>query len=320
MVSYVRKSPGNNLEVTYLADWLASIGGQYHYCHRWIPRVPAKNVQHVYVAIHGLGDHGGRFDTFARAMAASGIAVQAIDLTGHGRSPGKRGRIDSYNTLLAEIQWSVREASQVWRNASITLLGHSMGGNLVLSYLEQLAASVQGSAPEYVRPINRSPDRVIAVAPMLRPYGTQIREDFLRVGCHLAKWVPNWPMRMSHRPNMLSTDPATSNSYTSDPLVHHTMSIRLGIELFLAGRRLMQSNQHTKIPCLLVHGSEDRLSDISGSKEYCQDRNNAALWELEGELHDPLNGLRREWLYAKIADWSGHKRELNLRDLNIQAA
>jgi alpha-beta hydrolase superfamily lysophospholipase len=320
MVTRVRDGVGNRFEVTYLADWLASIDSQFHYCHRWIPRTPARNVEHVFVAIHGLGDHGGRFDTFGRHMASQGFGVQAVDLTGHGRSPGKRGRINSYDDLLSEIGWSIREANQVWKNAQVTLIGHSMGGNLVLNYLDRVAGQIQHGGPADVCPLSRYPDRIIAVAPMLRPYGRQIREDFLQVGCRLAKWVPNWPMRMNHRSEKLTADPQASETYDRDPLIHRSMSIRLGIELLLAGRRLIQENRQHDLSCLLIHGTEDRLADIEASRSYCRLQSGAQLWELPDELHDPLNGLMKYRVYARIADWCGLDGRTKLSGLKRRVA
>ncbi len=54
-------------------------------------------------AVHGLGDHSERFDWLAEQLGAQGYALFAFDLQGHGRSPGGRGRVESYDSLLADI-------------------------------------------------------------------------------------------------------------------------------------------------------------------------------------------------------------------------
>ncbi|MFH1765744.1 MAG: alpha/beta fold hydrolase, partial [Gemmatimonadota bacterium] len=41
--------------------------------------------------VHGLGEHSGRYDAFARVLAEEGTSVFAFDLRGNGRSPGPRG-------------------------------------------------------------------------------------------------------------------------------------------------------------------------------------------------------------------------------------
>ena len=40
---------------------------------------------------HGTTEHMGRYEAFAAAMAARGVAVAGFDLRGHGRNPGDSG-------------------------------------------------------------------------------------------------------------------------------------------------------------------------------------------------------------------------------------
>ncbi|MFM8401404.1 MAG: serine aminopeptidase domain-containing protein, partial [Pirellula sp.] len=79
--------------------------GSYRYVHRWWP----KDTEHwgAITLVHGFGDHSGRFDGMATSLASYGLAVTAIDLIGHGRSPGRRGVIDSYEQLIDEVDMSV---------------------------------------------------------------------------------------------------------------------------------------------------------------------------------------------------------------------
>src|SRR6476660_2488496 len=43
---------------------------------------------------HGIAEHSGRYDRFARFLAAQGCIAHALDLRGHGRTagPGKLGQ------------------------------------------------------------------------------------------------------------------------------------------------------------------------------------------------------------------------------------
>ena len=53
--------------------------------------------------VHGLGEHSGRYDTFAEILAGSGTSVFSFDLRGHGRSPGPRGDVDAFPRLLEDL-------------------------------------------------------------------------------------------------------------------------------------------------------------------------------------------------------------------------
>ncbi len=221
---------------------------------------------------------------------------------------GKRGRIKSYESLLDEIEWSIREAQQVWRNAEICLIGHSMGGNLVLTYASERIESEQSDAPKDILPLIRfrQPKNVIAIAPMLKPYGPPMREDFLRVGCKLAKWLPHWPMRMNTKLEQLTNDASELNRYRLDRLVHRKMSIQLGIELLLKGQKLMSAEVLPKVPSLLLHGNGDRLADIEGSRSLSERTEMVKIHEVESDHHDLLSGTTRSLAYATIYRWSKH--------------
>jgi alpha-beta hydrolase superfamily lysophospholipase len=56
-------------------------------------RVPKSLVLGV---IHGLGDHSGRFDRLGKWFARRGVRVYSFDHRGHGKSPGRRMAIVSY--------------------------------------------------------------------------------------------------------------------------------------------------------------------------------------------------------------------------------
>ena len=54
----------------------------------------------TFAVVHGLGEHSGRYERFARGMARYQMATYALDLRGHGNSAGQRGHVDSWS------QWS----------------------------------------------------------------------------------------------------------------------------------------------------------------------------------------------------------------------
>ena len=89
----------------------------------------------VLLLIHGLGDHFGRYSHWATWFAEEGIAVIGIDLPGHGRSPGRRGHINSYHTYNSIIESLAKFAVKRYGDKPVGLYGHSLGGNIVLNYL-----------------------------------------------------------------------------------------------------------------------------------------------------------------------------------------
>ncbi len=86
------------------------------------------------IIVHGLGEHGGRYAPVAERLTMAGWNTLAIDLPGHGHSPGRRGHIASYDALLREFAVIRQQAEQRLSDLPQFILGHSMGGNLVVNY------------------------------------------------------------------------------------------------------------------------------------------------------------------------------------------
>ena len=57
------------------------------FVRKWLP--PSGNRPRTTVQItHGIAEHSGRYDRFARFLTTQGCAVYALDLRGHGETAG----------------------------------------------------------------------------------------------------------------------------------------------------------------------------------------------------------------------------------------
>src|SRR5690606_13087284 len=132
------------------AQWLEVQPGNRKYVHHWWPaQSPWTNVG----IVHGLGEHGGRYHPLARSLVSAGLSVTAFDQQGHGRSPEPRGRVRSYQSLLEDVAAFLNWNRELYPTVPTVLLGHSMGGNLVINYVLR----------DYPQPT-----RAIASSPMIR--------------------------------------------------------------------------------------------------------------------------------------------------------
>jgi len=80
------------------------------------------------VLVHGSSADSKSLHSMAKALAAAGLRVFALDVRGHGSS-GKKGQIDYIGQLEADLQAFV---STVRPPAPSTLIGFSSGGGFVL--------------------------------------------------------------------------------------------------------------------------------------------------------------------------------------------
>ena len=241
--------------------------------------------------LHGLGDHGGRFNRIAVSLASSGIAVLAVDLLGHGRSPGPRGLIPSYETLLDEVGNSANLASRTWEETPSFVFGHSMGGNLVLNWAIRRrfeAHSIQG---------------VVAVAPMLR-LARMPRPQFLKVGRWLEKRWPNLRVTAPVDVRQLCSDPIGQDAYRRDPYIHRKMSLRLGNALIDSGAWVLENAEQLDKPCLLMHGSDDTLTCPLATEEIAETIGQQATLKIWPNCrHDLHYELQRETVVTYLLSW-----------------
>ena len=84
------------------------------------------------VLVHGLGEHCGRYEHVAQAFVSDGLYVLGFDQRGHGRSPGKRGLIPSYDQPLEDLTVALERAQADAPSLPLFLYGHSLGGLEVL--------------------------------------------------------------------------------------------------------------------------------------------------------------------------------------------
>ena len=241
--------------------------------------------------VHGFGDHGGRFAGMATSLASFGIAVQALDLVGHGRSPGRRGCIHSYDQLLDEVHDSLQHSTDSFPRIPQFLFGQSMGGNLVLNLALR--------RPLDVKRVNG----LIVVSPMLRA-GEMPKERFMDAGRWLASKIPNWRIKAPVVVAKLSHDRRAQDAYLRDRWVHRNMSLRLAINLVDSGLWALENSPLLQSRTLLMHGSEDTLTCPKASQLFAEKSNGMAMFRLwNGCRHDLHDELQRERVFDFMTRW-----------------
>jgi alpha-beta hydrolase superfamily lysophospholipase len=99
----------------------------------WLPVMPPRA---VIVAVHGLNDYSGAFESTGAFLAARGFAVYAFDQRGFGGSP--QTGIWAGGDRMADDAWQVARQLRL-RHPGVPLfgLGESMGGAVLLRALQR---------------------------------------------------------------------------------------------------------------------------------------------------------------------------------------
>ena len=83
--------------------------------------------QSLMLIVHGFGEHSGRYEEMATWFARKGFAVFALDLQGHGRTPGRRGHVANFEFFLDDVEEYLAALREDYPALPAVLVGHSMG-------------------------------------------------------------------------------------------------------------------------------------------------------------------------------------------------
>lgn len=215
------------------------------YWQSWQPAQP----RGVVVLVHGLGEHGGRYRHVAEALVGQQCAVYALDHRGHGKSGGPRTFVDAFASAVADIDSVVEMARKQHPRLPLFMLGHSMGGALSLSYALRHPDKLKGlmlSGPAVA--LDGAP-------PMLKP-----------IAKFLSVIAPKLGM-FAVDPALVSRDPAVVADYAADPLnAHGKVPARTLSEIVYFVEMLPAALPLLKLPLLVMHGEDDKLAGVAGSR------------------------------------------------------
>jgi acylglycerol lipase len=257
----------------------------------WQGWLPEGDPTGVLLLAHGLGEHSGRYVTVVDTLVPDGWAVYGVDHRGHGRSGGPRAHIVRYDDWLEDFDRFRREVVARHPGLPVFLLGHSMGGQLALAYALDHQDDLAG---------------LVLSAPALA--NTSLPPPLRRVFLAVARLAPTLRPRLLDL-DRISKDPDVVTAYHADPYVHHGhATLGLARALFLQFAVLPERARELRLPLLLMHGSEDVLTDPAGSRllaSTCGSPDQTVRW-YDGLWHEifheperdrPLTDLR-EWLAA----------------------
>jgi lysophospholipase len=204
---------------------------------------------------HGVGEHGGRWEVLADALAGLPLTVATYDMRGHGRSGGPKGDAEGLPQLAADLEQMLPRIQEATGARRVIIYGHSLGAGVVAWALlrgrlqERVTGAVLSAPPVGVHR-NAAAHVKVAVGRILR---------FVSPGLRLANEID---------PTLLSHDDGAVARYVSDPLVHDRISLRLGLSVVDDGPLLLADAGRIAVPCLVFVGSDDRVVDAAAAERF----------------------------------------------------
>ncbi len=240
----------------------------------------------VVALLHGLGEHSGRYEHVAARFTAAELAVRALDLRGHGRSPGPRGAT-RFEPAVADLSALVQRCGE--RGAPVFVYGHSLGALIAALWL------VREPAP----PVAGAVLSAIGLHSALREQAAKVRAA--RV---LGRVLPKARVRSGIDPATLSRDPAVAEAYREDKLVHDTASLGFGLDALEAIDEIAAGAPRLTVPLLVIHGGEDQVAYASGARELAALAPSVTtLHVYDGLFHEIHHEPERDRVLGDVLAW-----------------
>jgi alpha-beta hydrolase superfamily lysophospholipase len=262
------------------------VGGVRIVYDAWTPDMSPRA---VVVLSHGLGEYARRYDHVAQRFGEAGLVTYALDHRGHGRSGGKRMLVRNITEYTADFATLVGIASREHPGLKRVVLGHSMGGGIVFAYGVE-------------RPDDY--DMMVLSGPAVAAQD-QVSPLLAFAAKVLGVIVPGLPVQ-DLDVNAISRDPAVVAAYNADPLVYHgRVPTGIGRILLQVGETMPQRAPALTAPLLVVHGSDDRLIPVAGSRRLveCVGSTDVQLKVYPGLYHEVFNEPERDQVLDDVVSW-----------------
>lgn len=240
------------------------------------------------ILIHGMGEHHRRYErSLIPFFLKNDIAVIAYDQIGHGRSEGKKGWHPGYHFLLDCIDLCIDTGNKELGKLPMFVYGHSMGGNVALTYALERPDRLTG---------------VIASSPFIE-LSFQPPAWKLILGKLLGRFLPKLTLSNELNTSDLSKIEDEVRAYEEDTLIHDQISPSYSITMIEQGGYLLKNASSLKIPLLLLHGTEDKITSSVASQKFSHSTDKAELVLIRGGYHEIHNDLEAPVLYKTLEDW-----------------
>jgi len=284
-----------NERSTYSTSSIATRDGIDLYLHRWEAAPSfAKPLARI-ALVHGLAEHARRYEALALRLNAAGIELIAMDLRGHGKSPGERVWINSFDEYLLDTDALLTAAKTTApSDVPLLLMGHSMGGAIAALYAAERLADSGSKLAGLI--LSSAALKMPASAPRWK----------LAMGGTISRFMPRFPA-MTIDPAALSRANGVVEANRRDPLVHHqAIPARTVAQIAEAMARIEAKRASIKLPLFVFHGTQDALTNPDGSREFEAHAGSTdkTLLMLEGSYHETLNDLDRDRVIKALIDWT----------------
>ncbi len=264
-----------------------SFDGKKIYVYEWQTENPRAVVQ----IVHGMSEHAGRYEKFARFLNEHGFLVVADDHRGHGKTdPESLGY--SAGNMFADTVRDEGEITKFYQKRFTGLpyfvLGFSYGSFLTQSYIAKYGDRIDGAViagSSYKKDFEVYLGSFVARVPLL--FGGAKKPAKLIENLSFGAYAKKFADR-----EWLSTDAVNNSEYHCDSLCGFTCSNRFYSDFFRGLRKLYtrkyKAGLRRDLPLLLVSGAKDPVGNMGKGVKKLEKfyRNKAGMKNVEYVLFE----------------------------------
>lgn len=274
----------------------------------------------VFQIVHGMAEHGERYEEFARFLCEKGFAVLVDDHIGHGKSVksdddlGYFGESGGWNSFVEDERTITEMIKEEYPELPIVFFGHSMGSFIAREYIRRYGRDERIKACIFCGTSGKNPAAPIAITlagTVAKAKGSRHRSKFidkLAFGTYNKKTEGRTPF------DWLSTDKEQVDKYIADKYCGFLFTAAGYKDLFTILNKVSGKDWYNDIykdiPILLTAGEDDPVGQYgSGVKQVYNDlklagKKDVTLRLYPGMRHEILNETDRFRVYEDIAAWS----------------
>ena len=270
--------------------------------------------------MHGMSEHGGRYNSLAAKMVEEKISVYVPDHRGHGKTAKSQEELGFFSekhgwaNVVKDVRLWVELIRSNYSSLPIFMLGHSMGSYVAQAYLNRFkAADLSGvilsgtsGAPPPIAALGRLIARVERWR--LGQMGRSRIIETLSVKKFNEAFAPN---RTSF--DWLSRDEVIVDNYVNDPLCGFMCTNQLWMDLLDALPGLTKernvSNVPSDLPIYIFSGSKDSTNNMGkGALSLAENYRKNGIFNIKTKLyedarHETLNETNRNEVVSDMLTW-----------------
>ncbi len=276
-------------------------------------------IKGVVQIVHGMAEHGKRYEHFAHILVNSGYAVYAGDLRGHGKTAGSIKNLgyiadkNGWDLVVGDIYLLTQTIRSKHPDLPVFVFGHSMGSFLTRDYISKCHQGIKGVILSGTSGnMGSLPNFGIALATLLSFVKNKKTKSPLLDKLVLGNL--NKAFKPAVTPlDWLSRDKEAVEKYINDPYCGTVFKLGFFRDLFHGIKQINKPESFEKtdkhLPIHFISGARDIVGrNTKGVMETVHRYQNAGMREVtykfyEGARHEMLNEINREEVIGDIIGW-----------------